>query len=109
MEEEISQVESGVAKLENLVDKSGKLCDDEARQDIQKVVECLHQQAAAIQENAEITKKHADKDLARWEEFLNGVNNISVLVEEVRMELEDVIEDQISPAQVMIYIYYCNI
>lgn len=36
----------------------------------------------------------------RWEEFLNGVNNINVLVEELRVELEELVEDQNTPALV---------
>lgn len=100
MKEEINKVETGVSMLGNVVNSSGDVCGEETKGNIKKVIASLQQQAAAVQETAEITKKAADKDLALWEEFLNGVNNMSVLVEELRIEMEDLIEDQNSPAQV---------
>lgn len=40
----------------------------------------------------------------RWEEFLNGVNNIHVLVEQLKVELEELIENQNIPA-IVSYLY----
>lgn len=36
----------------------------------------------------------------RWEEFLNKVNNISVLVEQLQTELDELVQDQNTPAMV---------
>uniref|UniRef100_A0A1B6E5A8 KASH domain-containing protein n=2 Tax=Clastoptera arizonana TaxID=38151 RepID=A0A1B6E5A8_9HEMI len=99
LKKEINKIQSGVLKLGDVVTTSGNICGEQAKSNMNKIIISLQQQTAAVQETADNTKQAADKDLALWEEFLNGVNNISVLVEELRLEMEELVEDQNSPAQ----------
>jgi hypothetical protein len=48
----------------------------------------LKNQANSVLEILTESKAGIDQERSRWEEFLNGINNMSVLIQEISQELD---------------------
>ncbi|XP_067009872.2 muscle-specific protein 300 kDa isoform X2 [Anabrus simplex] len=92
LKQEIGCLERNVGALNEAVEATEGVCneDDEAR--MKQCISCLQEQVKAVEEVTAEKEQQAAIDLNRWEEFLNGVNNVSVLVEELKDQLEGLIE-----------------
>ncbi|XP_039285326.1 mucin-17 [Nilaparvata lugens] len=91
LQKEVNTLESIIPELKKATDNCSGVCSDDTRNEINAFINTLQEQARAVQSMVEASRSSAVDDLARWEEFLNRVNNISVLVEEQKRELEDLV------------------
>ena len=96
LKEEISSIEVSVAALEGILETASGVCSEDDKMHLRECLASLQEHVKAIDEIAQESEEKVAKDLVYWEEFLNGVNNISVMVEELKQQLEELIQSDIS-------------
>lgn len=85
-------IEDSVERLGISVAKADAFGDSKDR--VLKCLRSLEGQVAEVKAAAENEEDEAQKELGRWEEFLNGVNNVSVHVAETRSQLDRVLDSE---------------
>lgn len=106
IQEEISQVESSIVDFKNAAGNCKDVVPEETCEDMKKFILTLEEQAKTVEDIIKATKSNTETDLARWDEFLNRVNNVSVLVEQLHNEIDDIIErDPNTTTEVRILFY----
>ena len=96
LKEEINSIEVSVAALEGILETASGVCSEDDKIHLRECLASLQEHVQAIDEIAQESEEKVAKDLVHWEEFLNGVNNISVMVEELKQQLEELIQSDIS-------------
>ncbi|KAJ8895768.1 hypothetical protein PR048_001106 [Dryococelus australis] len=96
LKQEMDCIEEGVNALGSMLNSAEEICNEDDKMTMKEYLSSLHKHVKAIEEVTQENEEQTAKDLKRWEEFLNGVNNISVLVEELKQRLEEVLESESS-------------
>lgn len=96
LKEEINSIEVSVAALEGILETASGVCSEDDKIHLRECLASLLEHVKAVDEIAQESEEKVAKDLVYWEEFLNGVNNISVMVEELKQQLEELIQSDIS-------------
>lgn len=96
LKEEINSIEVSVAALEGILETTSGVCSEDDKIHLRECLAALQEHVKAVDEIAQESEEKVAKDLVYWEEFLNGVNNISVMVEELKQQLEELIQSDIS-------------
>lgn len=96
LKEEINSIEVSVAALEGILETASGVCNEDDKMHLRECLVSLQEHVKAVDEIAQESEEKVTKDLVYWEEFLNGVNNISVMVEELKQQLEELIQSDIS-------------
>lgn len=96
LKEEINHVEESVRELDSIWKNVEVHYEDEDRNRIMECLGALESQVQAIENITDDGEKYATTELIRWDEFLNGINNISRLVDEQRKHLDNMIESDAS-------------
>jgi len=91
---DMQTVKEGVDKLDGIVAKTEVFGD--STQKVGKCLDILQSQVEEVQAAAEAERDIARNELSRWEEFLNGVNNVNVHIKENQSLLEGVLESESS-------------
>ncbi|OXU29764.1 hypothetical protein TSAR_015301, partial [Trichomalopsis sarcophagae] len=94
LKEEVHYVEEKIKELNSLLTEVENSYLEEERERIRQCVEALESQAKAIEEVAIDGETHVKTELARWDEFLNGVNNVAKLIEKQKKQLESLIDSE---------------
>lgn len=95
IKEEISTIEKNVDALGNILEATNDICNEDDKAHMKQCVLSLHEQVKAIEEVTQESEQQATRDLSRWEEFLNAVNNVGVLVDDLRQQLEELSEAEL--------------
>lgn len=93
---EISNIEESVDALEGVLETASGICNEDDKIHMKECLASLQEHVKAVEEIAQEGEEKVAKDLICWEEFLNGVNNISVMVEELKQQLEELVQSDIS-------------
>lgn len=93
LKDEVTQVEKSIKELDQIWKGVEGSYPEEERDRIRECVDALEYQVKAIEEVTSEGESFANAELARWDEFLNGVHNISRFVEihlylDLELELE---------------------
>ncbi|PSN34718.1 hypothetical protein C0J52_20229 [Blattella germanica] len=96
LKQEINHIEENVGALGSVLDSASEICNDDDKLRIKQCIASLQEHMKAVEEITQESEEKAASDLSRWEEFLNGVNNISVMVEELKQKLDELIESDTS-------------
>ena len=96
LKEEINSIEVSMAALEGILETASGVCSEDDKMHLRECLASLQEHVKAVDEIAQESEEKVAKDLVYWEEFLNGVNNISVMVEELKQQLEELIQSDIS-------------
>ncbi|KAK6640340.1 hypothetical protein RUM44_012027 [Polyplax serrata] len=94
LKEEVNQVKEYL----NALNKISGPSDSDIIRRLTQHLQDLEPQIMEMQRIAEEEEGNAARDLKRWEEFLNGVNNLSVIVEENNQNMGNVVDSDGSPA-----------
>lgn len=92
IKEDVDTVKNKLLIFLKNINKTPSMSDSDILRHLKIYIEELEPQISEIQEVTKLEKENAVKDLSRWEEFLNGVNNVSVIVEELKQHLDKVLE-----------------
>lgn len=98
LKEEIENIGQSVAQLEGALNNTGNLHNEDDKEKMEQFITSLQQQIKVIEEVTEENEQQAAVDLNRWVEFVNGVSNITRLVNEVKQQLETVSESESPPS-----------
>ncbi|KAJ9579103.1 hypothetical protein L9F63_024794, partial [Diploptera punctata] len=93
---EISRIEESVGELGGVLDTASEICNNEDKIKMHEYITTLKDQMKAVEEMARQNEQKVTNDLTHWEEFLNGVNNIHVLVQELKQKFEDLVQSDVS-------------
>lgn len=93
---EIINIEESVDALEGVLETTSGICNEDDKIHMKECLASLQAHVKAVEEIAQESEEKVVKDLVSWEEFLNGVNNISVMVEQLKQQLEEVVQSEIS-------------
>ncbi|KAJ9594435.1 hypothetical protein L9F63_014160, partial [Diploptera punctata] len=93
---EISHIEESVGELGGVLDTASEICNNEDKIKMHEYITTLKDQMKAVEEMAQQNEQKVTNDLTHWEEFLNGVNNIHVLVQELKQKFEDLVQSDVS-------------
>lgn len=96
LKEEMNNIEESVGALEGMLETASGVCSEDDKIHLRECLVSLQDHVKAVDEIAQESEEKVAKDLIYWEEFLNGVNNISVMVEELKQQLEELIQSDIS-------------
>lgn len=76
LKDEVNHVEESIRELDNIWKQVEPAYPEEERERLQECVNALEHQVKIIEHVTTDGEKHASSQLARWDEFLNGVNNV---------------------------------
>lgn len=76
LKDEVNHVEENIRELDNIWKQVEPSYPEEERQRLQECVDALDHQMKIIEHVTVDEEKHASSQLARWDEFLSGVNNV---------------------------------
>lgn len=96
LKEEISNIEENVGALEGVLETASEICNEDDKIHMKECLASLQEHVKAVEELAQESEEKVAKGLICWEEFLNGVNNISVMVEELKQQLEELVQSDVS-------------
>ena len=77
LRDEVIQIEDIIKELDRIWRSVEESYPEEEREKIQECVDALEYQTKAIEEITNDAEIFTNAELARWDEFLNGVNNVS--------------------------------
>lgn len=97
VKQEITNIEHTINQLQLALSNSNDIYNEEDRNKMINYVESLQNQLKSIQEVTKQNEKIVVEDLARWEEFINGIENITLLVNQVKHQFNSLIESDASP------------
>lgn len=93
---EIINIEESVDALEGVLETASGICSEGEKIHMRECLASLQEHVKSVEEIAQESEEKVAKDLICWEEFLNGVNNISVMVEQLKQQLEELVQSDIS-------------
>lgn len=93
---EIINIVESVDALESVLETASGICNEDDKIRMKECLASLQEHVKAVEEIAQESEEKVAKDLICWEEFLNGVNNISVMVEQLKQQFEELIQSDIS-------------
>ncbi|KAG5317017.1 SYNE1 protein, partial [Acromyrmex heyeri] len=96
LKDEVNNVEESVRELDNIWKQLEASYPKEEREKLRECVDALEHQVKIIEHVTTDGERHANRQLARWDEFLNSINNVYRLVEEQRKQLDYIIESEYS-------------
>lgn len=76
LKDEVNHVEENIRELDNIWKQLEPNYPKEEREKLRECVDALEHQVKIIEHVTTEGERHANKQLARWDEFLNGINNI---------------------------------
>lgn len=76
LKDEVNHVEESIRELDNIWKQLESNYPKEEREKLQECVDALEHQVKIIENVTTDGERHANKQLARWDEFLNGISNI---------------------------------
>ena len=76
LKDEVNNVEESVRELDNIWKQLETSYPKEEREKLRECVDALEHQVKIIEHVTTDGEKHANKQLARWDEFLNSINNV---------------------------------
>lgn len=92
LKDEVSAVDEILKEFFITLKKAPKSSDSDIVYQLRTYLQELEPQMSEIQAITKAEEENVTKDLSRWEEFLNGVNNVSVIVEEIRQNFDRLVE-----------------
>lgn len=98
LKEEIGNIEQSVGELQGALQNAADLCNEDDKSKIEAYISSLQQQIKVIEVVTTENEHQANQDLTRWIEFINGVNNVTRVVQELKQQLDSVVESDSSPA-----------
>ncbi|XP_018395811.1 PREDICTED: uncharacterized protein LOC108774246 [Cyphomyrmex costatus] len=96
LKDEVNNVEESVRELDDIWKQLEPNYSKEEREKLRECVDALEHQVKIIEHVTIDGEKHANRQLARWDEFLNSINNVYRLIEEQRKQLDYIIESEYS-------------
>lgn len=97
LKQEIANIETKVEQLQSALQQTGNIYNEDDRVRMKNYIDSLQQQVRVIEEVTEQNEQLASGDLKRWEDFENGVTNITQSVRELKRQLSDLKESDASP------------
>lgn len=97
LKQEIANIESSVNTLQEALNSTTDKHNDDDRKQMIDCLKMLQEQVKVIENVTNEHGKMAEGDLQRWEEFINGIENISKLIHIVKQDLEELKESDASP------------
>ncbi|CAH1990103.1 unnamed protein product [Acanthoscelides obtectus] len=97
LKQEIAAIEGKVEQLQNVMQQTSDIYNEDDRERMKSYINSLQQQVKVIEEVTDENEKLAAGDLQRWDEFTNGVANITYLLEQLKRQLSDLKESDASP------------
>ncbi|KAF5308509.1 hypothetical protein FQR65_LT06174 [Abscondita terminalis] len=97
LKHEITNIESNVKELESALADTRNIYNEDERERMNNYVQSLKSQLKVIEEVAQQNEQIVADDLARWQQFTNGLENISLLVNGVKKQFNSLIESDASP------------
>lgn len=76
LKDEVNHVEESIRELDNIWKQLEPNYPKEEREKLRECVDALEHQARIIENVTTDGERHANKQLARWDEFLNGIDNV---------------------------------
>lgn len=76
LQDEVNHVEESIRELDNIWKQVEPSYPEEERERLQECVDALEHQMKIIEHVTVDGEEYASSQIARWEEFLNGVNNV---------------------------------
>lgn len=76
LKDEVNHVEESIRELDNIWKQLEPNYPKEEREKLQECVDALEHQVRIIENVTTDGERHVNKQLARWDEFLNGINNV---------------------------------
>nr|XP_050845627.1 muscle-specific protein 300 kDa-like [Vespula vulgaris] len=96
LKEEVDHVEENIRELNDIWKLVEANYPIEERAILRECFDALEQHVKAVEHVTNTSEECASNHLAKWDELLNGVNNIYRLVEEQRKQLDNIIECEAS-------------
>ncbi|XP_076391990.1 muscle-specific protein 300 kDa-like isoform X2 [Megachile rotundata] len=96
LKDEVENVEENIQELKNIWKLVETNYPGNDRASLQECLDALMHQVKMIEDVTTDGEKHVTSELARWDEFVNGVNNMYRLIEEQRGQLNNIIEQEAS-------------
>ncbi|KAK5645556.1 hypothetical protein RI129_006856 [Pyrocoelia pectoralis] len=97
LKEEIATIENNVKELHAALADTRDIYNEDERNRMKNYVESLESQLRVIEEITQQNEKIVADDFARWQQFINGLENISQLVNDIKKQLNSLIESDASP------------
>lgn len=97
LKEEIANIEEKVGQLQTVMQQADNIYSDEDRLRMKSYLDSLQQQVKVIEEVTEENEQLAAGDLKRWEEFIEGVSNVSSIVHQLKRQISDLKESDAAP------------
>ncbi|VEN55994.1 unnamed protein product, partial [Callosobruchus maculatus] len=94
---EIADIEGKVEQLQNVMQQTGDIYNEDDRERMRSYLNSLQKQVKVIEEVTDENEKLAAGDLQRWEEFTNGVSNVTYLLRQLKTQLSELKESDASP------------
>jgi len=76
LKDEVNYVEESIRELDNIWKQLETNYPKEEREKLRECVDALEHQVKIIEHVTTDGEKHTNKQLAKWDEFLNGINNV---------------------------------
>ncbi|XP_014611314.1 PREDICTED: uncharacterized protein LOC106790722 [Polistes canadensis] len=96
LKEEVDHVAENIRELDDMWKLVEVNYPIEERAVLRECFDALEQHAKAVEHVTNTSEECANNHLAKWDELLNGINNIYRLVEEQRKQLDNIIECEAS-------------
>nr|XP_023021800.1 nesprin-1-like isoform X2 [Leptinotarsa decemlineata] len=97
LRQEIANIETKVEQLQTVMSQTDNIYNEDDRQRMKSYIDSLQQQVRVIEEVTQENEQLAAGDLRRWNEFINGVTNVSGLVRELKRQLSELKDSDASP------------
>lgn len=97
LKQEIANIEQSVSQLQEALNSATEMYNDADRNKMIENLKALQEHVRVIEIVTHEHGKLAESDLRRWEEFINGVQNVTCLINDVKQEFEELKESDISP------------
>lgn len=76
LKDEMDHVKENICELDNIWQRLEPSYPEQERERLRKCIDAVEHQMKIIEHITTDEEKHASKQLAKWDEFLNGVNNM---------------------------------
>ncbi|RZB94404.1 hypothetical protein BDFB_000182 [Asbolus verrucosus] len=97
LKEEIVNIEEKVEQLQSVMKQADDIYNEDDRKRMKSYIDSLQQQVKVIEEVTSENEQLAAGDLKRWEEFINGVADLTNLINEVKKQLDDLKDSDAAP------------
>ncbi|XP_076549070.1 muscle-specific protein 300 kDa-like isoform X2 [Osmia lignaria lignaria] len=96
LKDEVENVEENIHELNDIWKLVETNYPESDRVNLQECLDALMHQVKMIEDVTADSEKHVTSELARWDEFVNGVHNMYRWIEEQREQLNNVVEQEAS-------------